>query len=299
MTKKKEKEAPQAVGESIQEAKKGLKTKAMLVRLNISQWEGRKFDKKVTKEIEDAHGVTNAGRFNKILIDPEAIKKVTRVNAEARDFHYRNSLPWRDDGARILPSPNFLDYTKGIQELKEKYREAVGELSSSYDALIDEARSRLNSMFDEQDYPSGEEIRRKHGFSVSFDPLPDAGDFRVDISDDQVEEIRKSIEDRNKNAFQEANKDLWSRLYESVKHMTEKLADPDAIFRDSLVGNLANLCSLLPKLNLEDSELEKKRAEIEDRLCRFDPDDFRKDKGLRKDIAKEAQDILDSMSSFL
>jgi len=278
-----------------------LTSKAMLVRLNISQWEGRKFDKKATKEVEAAHHtIGNAGRFNKILIAESAIRKITNINGKSREFHYLNSRPWRDDGARILPSANFLSYTKGMQEFKEQYRESVEELITNYEGLVEEAKTRLNTLYNAADYPSAQCVKNKHAFSVSFDPIPEAGDFRVELSDEAVEEIKKEITDRNNVAFREANKDLWVRLHTSIKHMVDKLSTTDARIFESMLGNIADLCSLLPRLNFEDDkELDRIRLEVEKKLCSYTTDDLRTDRVVRANAAKEAKEILEDITKFM
>ena len=46
-----------------------LSDRALLVQLSISQWTARKFDKKVTNDVANTHGVaSSAGRYNKALL---------------------------------------------------------------------------------------------------------------------------------------------------------------------------------------------------------------------------------------
>ncbi len=278
-----------------------LKNKAMLVRLHISQWEGRKFDKKVTAEVEANHQVTDVGRWNKILLDKDALKDITNVHGRARDVHYLNTLPWRDDGARILPAAHFLEYSKKMQELREEYRQAVEILLSDYEEYIERAKVKLATMFDPADYPSTPKLKSKFSFSIHFDPLPEAADFRVSLNDAEVEEIKKSITERNDNAFKDATKELWVRLHKVVKHMADKLeGDSKTRLFESMIGNIQELVAMLPQLNFEDDqELEKIRKEVEEKLCRYDVENLRKDPEAKKEAAKEAKEILDAMAGFM
>ena len=52
-----------------------LNHKAMLMTLSISQWTARKHDKHASSEIEKSHGAKNAGRFNKLLVDADALAR--------------------------------------------------------------------------------------------------------------------------------------------------------------------------------------------------------------------------------
>jgi hypothetical protein len=94
-------------------------------------------------------------------------------------------------------------------------------------------------------------------------------------------------------------KEVWDRLYERVKHMAEKLADPKAIFRDTMVENTKELCALLPRLNfMDDPDLESLRQQVESSLLKH-PEALRNDPDLRRDTAAEAKQIMDKMSVFM
>ena len=81
--------------------------------------------------------------------------------------------------------------------------------------------------------------------------------------------------------------------------MAEKLADPKAIFRDTLVDNTKELCALLPRLNfMDDPNLEALRLQVEGALIKH-PEALRNDPDLRRDTAVEAKQIMDKMSVFM
>jgi predicted secreted Zn-dependent protease len=102
-----------------------------------------------------------------------------------------------------------------------------------------------------------------------------------------------------KDAEQAALKEVWTRLFDRVKHMAEKLADPKSIFRDSMVDNAREICALLPRLNFnDDPQLEAMRQEVESKLIKH-PEALRNDPDLRRDTAAEAKAIMDKMSVFM
>ena len=68
-----------------------ISARAMLVCLKISAWTARKFDKRVTKEVNEARGASeDAGRYNKMLLpgDAEAYRTLVKVCNAARGDHY-------------------------------------------------------------------------------------------------------------------------------------------------------------------------------------------------------------------
>ena len=275
--------------------------KAMLVKLSISQWTARRFDAKATNHVLQDYGASNdSGRFNKLLVDLDAVKMYQKAANEARTFHYSNTLPWGDDDSRILPAKNYLPYTKKMRKFKESFEKSVNEFIELYPGLIERAEKNLNGLFNPADYPFADELGAKFNFSVAVIPVPVAGDFRVSLSDDEVDLIRADIEARVKESISAAMKDAWGRLFQVVKHMAQKLRDQKAIFRDSLIGNIQELCAILPRLNLtDDPNLKAMIREVNQSLAGLDPEVLRKHEIDRKVAADQADGILRKMSAYM
>lgn len=278
-----------------------LAKKAMLCRLSISQWTAKKHDKAVSAHVAAEYNADKAaGRYNKALIAKDAIDAVAKVANEARAYHYENTLPWKDDGSRILPAANFQRYSEGLRELRSRFDVAVSDFVSNYPGYIDDARARLNGLFKEEDYPKAWAIREKYSFEVEIDPLPTAPDFRVDLNAAEVDAIRQNVENRLNAGAETARRDLWSRLFDVVSKAAERLSDPGAIFRDSLIENARALVALLPALNLSnDSDLEAARGRVSAALCGYQPQNLRDDKEARKDTAAECNKILEDFAAFM
>jgi len=130
-------------------------------------------------------------------------------------------------------------------------------------------------------------------------PVPN-NDFRVQIADDELNRIQAEVTQRVEEAQTVAMKEVWGRLFERVQHIAGKLADPSAIFRDSMLENAKEICELLPRLNItDDPNLEQMRQDVEAKLLNNNPESLRLDPRLREDKAKEAKEIMDKMSVFM
>lgn len=278
-----------------------LSNKAMLVRLAISQWSSRKYDRKVSEKVsKDYNAASDSGRYTKSLLVKNAICNVSRIANEVRSYHYENTLPWYDWGPRLLPAANYLEYTRKIQYFKTEFEKAVSEFTQNYPSYVAEAQQRLNGLFNPADYPSPSAISSYYKFGLSVDPLPDKDDFRVTLSSTEVTAIKADIEARTKDAQAAAMQDLWNRLHEAVKNMVTRLSDEKSTFRDSLIGNISDLVSLLPRLNVtEDPNLEAMRQDVERRLCSYLPQQLRENKSRRREAAKAARSILDNMAGYM
>lgn len=288
-----------------------LARKAVLATLSISQWTARKLDKKITNEVNRQHNATeDAGRYNKLLIEKQHIERLQKVANEARTFHYSRTLPWIDNGARVLPASLYLDYSRDIGKLKAEFAAAADDFAANFPAYIEARRRDLNGMFDPNDYPHPDEVRSRFTFDVGILPCPDAADFRVDIATEHLSEIEASVEERMKQALAEAMREPVNRIMEVVGRMAERLnaykpapkagGKAEGVFRDSLVENVRELVGLLPAFNLTGERwLDDIAARIERDLCQEDADTLRENEAARKTVAAQAEAILADVQAFL
>lgn len=277
-----------------------LNDRALLVQLNISQWAARKFDKRATKEVAVAHGTTTAaGRYNKALLPmSDLLDNIHKKTSHIRQKYYDNTLPWGMDGTMMLPTANYLSFMSDFRKERGEWNSLVQTFIDNYDQLKTDAKRILGSLYDPADYPTAQELRQKFNMDMAVFPVP-SSDFRVAIGSEELTRIQQDVERRVKDAERAAMMDIWQRLFDRVKHMAEKLADPKAIFRDSMVENAREICALLPRLNFnDDPNLEALRQQVEASLIKH-PDALRNDPDLRRDTAAEAKKIMDAMSVFM
>ena len=290
-----------------------LADKAMLVSLSIRQWTARRLDRKITDEVNREHNASaDAGRYNKLLISKDALAEINKIAGKARTRHYELTLPWSDNGTRLLSSLGYTNYCNEMRELMAEFNAAADRLEPVYPDLVAQRRIELNGLFDPDDYPPASEIRRRFRFTYDISPVPSAGDFRVEVSDAVAAEIKADIEDRANAALAEAQKHVWQRIAECAKRMSEKLRSYEieetgdgkskvkGIFRDSLVENIRELVNLLPTLNVAgDKTLAEMGSRLVADLCQFDANDLRESESIRIKTAEKAEAILDECAGFL
>lgn len=332
-----------------------LHTRAMLVSLNISSWTARKYDRKVSQEVADAHGASiDAGRYNKHLLPttaditkqqmkaagkkiksedqtPNSYKDLMSFIGEARAWHLENTLPWSDEGHRVLTVANYQKYTDGVRAKQHKFRTLLAAFVRDYPSLRAEAERILNGMFNADDYPRSVEERFNFGFKI--DPIPTGGDWRVELSDEEIKVLSANTEARTREAYETAQADAVKRLYKMVAKINERLTTKDtcakckgegtttetrkkpnkgaqvtcwicngngqtnAEFRDTLVSNARELVDVLQRINLKDDpQLEEYRRQTE-KLASSSPDTLREDADVRAKTAQKAKSILDAMNA--
>lgn len=287
-----------------------LSEKAVLATVSISGWSARALDRKITDDTNKRHAAAaDAGRFNKLLIAKEGLEKISKIAGAARVYHYSQTMPWFDEGARILPTARYAEYAKRIREFRAEYNEAANEFEKQYPALKEAAKARLGKMFRDEDYPSCHDIRMRFDFDAKIMPCPDAADFRTDLSAEFAADIRADIEERMKGALETAMQEPVRRIIDTVGKMAERLKEykpatakrrAEFTFKDSLVQNVRDLVSLLPSFNLTgDKALEQITKRIERDLCREEPGTLRDSKKVREEVAEKAAKIVADAQAFM
>ena len=272
-----------------------IEQRALLVSLNISQWQARKRDKKVTREVVSQHDADSAaGNFNKSLLRRDTLAEIVKVVSEARELHASLSLTWGDHGDRILPAALFENYAEKMQGLRYKFEARVADFVNSYPNYVQAARKELGTMYDPLDYPPATTIRDKFGFKVSVLPLAAPNDFRVSLSTEHVDQIKQQVTAEYEERQQRMVRECFERAKEVVKRISERCSVEDGKIYESLMGNARDLVNLLPALNINnDPTLAQLADEIDAMLVPTAR--LKNDKGLRKHVAGKADAIIARM----
>ena len=277
-----------------------LQDRALLATLSLSKFEPKKTDKKITDQVlAKHHAQPGTLRVAKRLLPDEAIDPIRKLHGEIREYHYRHTLAWGENNERLLNSQFFLEYADVMGGLREKADLLADEFTAHYREYVDAARILLNGAFDPADYPSQHTIRDRFRFRLDYSPVPDAGDFRINVMREAMTSLRDSVNQRIERATHEARIEAARRVAEPLAAMVTRLNEPEAVFRDTLVTNIREIAKLIPVLNVTgDADLEAVRQRIEAELSGADPAILRDNSTVRASTARKAQSILDTMNSF-
>jgi hypothetical protein len=283
---------------------------AMLVCIDVHQWGNRSVEPLLAeKTAQDMKA--DAGMFftTKKLVGREAIKGVSSAFSRFKAHHYKNTLPWLDNGYRVLPAANYFVYIEEANRLKEEALAEVETFLKVYPLVRAAAEKRLGDAFDEEDYPSPNALRRKWGIDTHITPIPDKADFRTALPKEEIEKIAADIDQQVDRALKNAIGDLFERLFQVTVTLRDKLKaykvtedkgkkKVENAFRDSAVTNIRELCELLPRLNFTgDPELTKMANEVCKSLGTQEPEILRDDDESRKKAVDQADAILAKLAA--
>ena len=271
---------------------------AMLIDLNISVWTGRKMDKKVSEEVDASKGTkARAGNYHKkLMAGSNKLENIQKIVTAVRSWNYQQTLPWSDGGSRLLPMKNFFNYKETLNNYENQFNQAVDEFITEYPQLVSGSAFTLGDLFDRGEYPTADSLKDKFRFKFVFSPVPDAGDFRIDVEDSAKAELEEQYKSYYEQKLADAMADAWTRLHETLTHISERLDYTDENkkkFWDSTITNATELCSLLSNLNVtNDPKLEDARQKLEKALVGIEPSDVRESEAIRSSVKAKVDNIL-------
>lgn len=277
----------------------GIANSAVLVEMNISVWTANKLDKESTdKVITDNSASKDSAKVHKNLMAGSSLRKdIADYSAGCRLWHNQRTLSWSDKGARLLPTSAFLEYKNEVNVRRDNFNRMVDKFILEYPNLVATAQNYLGNLFKAEDYPSAEEVRSKFGFRLVFSPIPESGDFRLDIAREDLDAMRAQYDQDFDTRIAEAMREPWDKLHKCLTHISEKLVEPEVgqtkRYHESLVSNAQGLCQLLTHLNItKDPKLEEARRELELTMLGIDVDDIKEHEEIRTHVKSKVDEIL-------
>lgn len=276
---------------------------AVLTELNISVWTANKLDKGATEAVLSSNNaVSGSAQVRKnLMAGTDKRKKLADYAARIRLYHNQSTLSWSDKGARLLPTSMFMDYKQTMNVMRDNFYKMMDDFLGNYDALVANAQLHMGSLFNADDYPDRDAVAGKFGFKLVFSPLPESGDFRLDIPAAEIAELSSSYELQFNDRLTDAMREPWERLHKVLEHMSEKLTDTkDASgeetkkrYHDTLITNAQELCAMLTHLNVtKDPQLEAARRELEITMLGADIEDIKERPEVRSSLKTKVDDIL-------
>lgn len=278
---------------------------AMLVELKVSQWTGKKLDKAASEEVTTGNAAKRGiARVHKdIMGDCEELRAIHKFTGDVRTSHYNMTLPWSDSGLRILPTAAYFKYTEAMNAMQTEFYSLVDRFLDVYQWKISEAHAALGGLFNPDEYPSTQALRHKFALTVSFIPLPEAGDWRVDIGKEGNKQLQEHYAAYYKQSLTDAMGDVWTRLKEVLTRASDRLDYGDGqvkkVFRDTLVSNIMEIVDVMDVCNLTGDPVMRDSAQLlRDTLTGIDVVDLREDAALRRATKQRVDEVLKNLPSL-
>jgi hypothetical protein len=285
---------------------KSLSSSAMLVSLSVSLWTARKLDKKVSNDVDISNSTkTKAGNYHKnLLAGDTSIAAIQKLAGLIRTYHLTQTSPWNDTGGRLLTTSQFFIYKNEMARLEKQYWDLVKDFVAGYGTRISAAAFQLGSLFDRDEYPDVEQVTDKFGFRVNYAPLPESGDFRIDINNEGLNDLKDSYDALYEANIEKISADNYERLYKILTQLSFGLRtnedDTKGKMYESVLDNAKALCQLLTHFNVkQDTQLEAMRLQLEENITGLNCKDIKDSDYVRVTLKKEVDSMLDRTDDIL
>ena len=288
---------------------------AMLVELSISVWTARRGDKEAKRKLDALTGA-NDDVYNitkKLTGDDPLLDKIRKHAASTRtNIHYHYTLPWSDTGPRLLTTACYFDYTKRMTEAQEQHNKMAAEYIAGFDDTVE--RVIANSppgTFRRSEFPTQFQLRQKFGFRVNYSPVPEQGDWRVDVNNEARSELAAQYADFYQRKTVEAMQDVWQRANKALTHVSERLADPEPgftgvvtkegrkKFSETLLEDMMEMVDLMKRCNItNDEKMRRAERRLSDALLGITTDAVKYDPHLRNSTKQEIDKVIADLPSL-
>jgi hypothetical protein len=284
-----------------------VRSMGLLASLKISLWSGERTDTRISTKVKaDAGAVGNTGRYIKNLLAgcDNKLKDVRGAYTAARTMHYKLTLPWvsdgddRQQGPRLLPNLLFQKYLVEMSNLRKTAEDKLADFIADYPVLVQQAMANLAGLATPEDYPDAQAVSDCFKFHFDFDPIPPSNSF-INLPDDALTALSRALKHKQEISARAAEAAMWERVHEHIKHLADRLATPDATFKEATVENVRELMTLLPGYNCTgDPRVDDVIQDISTMLDGIDAKEIRKDAQLRGSVAVQAKQLSDKLQAW-
>ena len=128
------------------------------------------------------------------LVPKESLKEIITAAGSLRTHFYERTLPWGDNGDRLLPRLAYADFVQEHGRLEQEFNNAVDNfIKEKYLAARDQAEFRMGEMLKAEDYHEAEQLRRRFAVNIDVHGVPTGRDFRVDMDQQTTDMLRQQI----------------------------------------------------------------------------------------------------------
>lgn len=284
---------------------KNLAERAILLSINIGTFSVNKKDKKQSKETADnVGGSVDYIRVNKSLLRNKATAAVISFSQKMRLDFYSKTAAWGNDGFRIVKIGNYAKIKSELEDNIRKFYDLVEDAAAEYQAIIDndfaEERKALGQMFNRADYPSLAAFKSSFYAKINVEPVK-TSDFRCNaLSNEEIAEINKSIEENIEAAVKNAEMDVLNRVNEKLQHLSQRLIDFDTKFHTSNVTNVCDIIKEVRELNINDNAaITETLNEIESKICGMNAENIRDNGMARADALIKTKAAIEKISETM
>lgn len=286
-----------------------LADKAMLIRVKLGVYSAYAFDAEATAR---AYGTSKVGRANKHLLkESRRLKGTTEAFNAIRTAVNQRTTPWLDEGTRLFKNEDYLDMARDLAVLQNIAESFADDLATNWhnEVLQDQLRfgqiGALNgtpSVFDATDYPDANQLRDRFYCEIRYMPVPDTGDFRVELGAEQTAAFERTIREAEEAAQKYALTQMVEPTAALIRKLGEFKGDKGQRWHESLISNVLEVTKRIRFMNIsDDPAIYAVSKELEQFILpySFAPTELKENPDARTVAKAKLEEIMGRMGGFM
>lgn len=274
---------------------------SILVRCYINSWSSKKVDQGETQKVRAATGSKTVEAVKRLFGEGSTYDALVTKQGQIRNLFNDLTSPWDDRSWRILSAEGFVPFLDKVRKEIHTHDRMAEKFYQEYPAMVQEDTIRQGTLYNPEDYPSLADIQGRFKVSLFFRPVPQQGDFRVEMDPEVMKELQEGFQRDQQEKLSAAVSESYERIKGALAHLRKTLEGygPGKRLFSSTLGNLLEIADALPGLNIAaDPQLDKLAKEIRDSFGGESVETLRDDEVKRQDVAKRASNILDAIEAL-
>jgi hypothetical protein len=249
-----------------------------------------------------AKGVANVSK--NLLGDCEELRAVQKFAANVRNMHYSMTMPWSDNGSRLLTTKQYFKYNEVMTDLQNEFRRLVDVRSCR--SMSGRSRKPKPSWVTCLTVTSTPRVTVSSPSSASAYRTCHCQmrvTFRIDIGNEAMTQIKSQYEAHYTQAIQTAMNDIWHKLHDNLTTLVRQLDVNDEgkgnRLYDSVFDRALELIEMLGTCNVtQDTQMEAMRQKLEQALYGLNLEQIKNSPSLREDTRKNLNAALAALPSL-
>ena len=280
---------------------RSLSTSALLVRTTFGSPSKTKKAKEKTAEVQQEEQTT-AVTVNKTPYKGTKLIDITKLQTAVRQ-HINDvlTLPWENNGNRLLPMGLYEEFIGYWSEQKAEYDELLKQFKEDIPVMVMKAQNNMKALYDPNDYPDPDcemsinNFMARFKFDHTFSPVPEAGHFIVDVGEQAIEDMKSEIVKLNRDRMELGRDSLWAKGYDILKQWQD-MPNKQVVKETTVHTHALDLINMIDKANMTgDSNLKALRYDLQEIVDSTNIDMLRdkSSRDMEKDLlAEKAEGVL-------
>lgn len=285
-----------------------LATSAVLVSVDVNVWSATKQDRGISNEVTKGKKADpNAGRFVKNLLANNSYHK-NLVNYRQTIYNWLKAKTYRWNNTQdLLPTIALEDFKAEYDKHEKEFAHLLSEFSKNYESIKSNMAFAQGDMYNMEDYPDIEEIKKKFGCKLYISEVPQQ-DFRCQVAQDLADDLKANYQQQCEEIVSKVLHQQTGRVIEvmeSIAHCcgNQEVTAKDGTIKtkkrkiyDTTIEKAKDLCRTIGGFKYVDNEhsrtLQSVAKQLDDALTGVSSETLRDSDYTRDKVKNEVEDIL-------